>query len=106
MFPDSKIANQFSLRRDKMSYLIHCGIAPTFHELLMEKGNFCGLFVMSFDEFTNKMAQKQPKVIVIRFYDQESQKVSTRCSIDLQSWTGSRRKSVFNLRNPSRSQFP
>jgi hypothetical protein len=31
MFPDSKIASDFSLGRDKMAYLLHYGIAPTFH---------------------------------------------------------------------------
>ena len=30
MFPDSEIAKQFSLGKDKMSYLINFGLAPYF----------------------------------------------------------------------------
>ncbi|KZS06274.1 Uncharacterized protein APZ42_030326 [Daphnia magna] len=78
MFPDSKVASQFSLGRDNMSYLLQYGIAPTFHDQLVAQATSCCPFVVVFDESMNKIAQKQQQDIVIRFIDQESQTVSTR----------------------------
>ena len=53
MFPDSKIAQQWSCGATKLSYLITFGIAPYFKELLLAELTEAPCFVLSFDESFN-----------------------------------------------------
>ena len=55
MFPDSKIANKFSLARTKCSYMITCGIVPCFSSLLLEDIKYTDNFSISFDESLNNV---------------------------------------------------
>ena len=55
MFPDSKIANKFSLARTKCSYMITYGIAPYFASLLLEDIKLTDNFSISFDEALNSV---------------------------------------------------
>ena len=36
MFPDSNVANSFSMLKDKLSYVINFGIAPYIRDMLIE----------------------------------------------------------------------
>jgi hypothetical protein len=78
MFPDSEIAQTFSLGSDKMAYLIHYGLAPYFKDNLEDKLKKCPAFVVAFDEAHNKIAQKGQMDVIIRFIDEENSSVVNR----------------------------
>jgi len=79
MFPDSQIAEQFQCGATKCSYLICFGIAPYFHDQLMQKLSRPDTkYVISFDESLNKVIQKEQMDLIIRFWDQSVNKVVSR----------------------------
>ena len=79
MFPDSQIAKQFQCGKTKCSYLINFGLAPYFKEKLMKKLQVPGTkYVISFDESLNKVLQKEQMDLIVRFWDKEKNKVSSR----------------------------
>ena len=79
MFADSQIAKQFQCGKTKCSYLINFGLAPYFKEKLMKKLHVPGTkYVISFDESLNKVLQKEQMDIIVRFWDKEKNKVSSR----------------------------
>ena len=53
MFPDNKIAQQWSCGPTKLSYLITFAIAPYFKDLLLAELTEAPCFVLSFDESFN-----------------------------------------------------
>jgi len=53
MFPDSKVAEKFSIQHSKMSYVISHGLGPYFRDRLVEDVKSCQRFVLCFDEQTN-----------------------------------------------------
>ena len=59
MFPDSKIAQKFSIRHSKMSYVISHGLGPYFRDQLIKDIKNCQQFVFCFDEQTNNQNKKQ-----------------------------------------------
>ncbi|CAF1162746.1 unnamed protein product [Didymodactylos carnosus] len=59
MFPDSKVAEQFSMERTKMSYVVSHGLGPYFHRDLVDDIKRCERFVLCFDEQTNNQNNKQ-----------------------------------------------
>lgn len=77
MFPDSEIASKFILGRDKMSYLIHHGLASYFRESLLQKLRKCPWFVVSFDEAINRISQRGQMDLIIRYFEDETKKVTT-----------------------------
>jgi hypothetical protein len=78
MFPDSHIAEQFSLGSDKASYLINFAIAPYFHEKLLLSATGATAYVICFDESLNEIAQRGQMDLIIRFWDDDKQQVATR----------------------------
>ena len=78
-FPDSQIAKHFQCGKTKCSYLINFGFAPYFKEKLMKKLQVPGTkYLISFDESLNKVLQKEQMDIIVRFWDKEKNKVSSR----------------------------
>ena len=73
MFPDSKIANLFSLGPDKLRYACNYGLAPYFHQLLTEKVKKSEIFLISFDESLNDSNKKCHMDSIIRFWDHPKQ---------------------------------
>ena len=70
MFPDSKIANKFSLGRTKCSYMLTYGISPYFASLLLDiKHN--DNFSIFFDESLNSLTANEQ----ITFWDKLNSKV-------------------------------
>ena len=79
MFPDSAIARKFSCGETKCSYLIQFGLAPYFKEDLSNKIQKPGtIFVVSFDESLNKVLQEEQMDLLLRFWDDELNRVVTR----------------------------
>ena len=78
IFLDSKIAKLFSLRPDKLRYAFNYGLAPYFHQILMEKVQKSEIFVISFDESLNDSNQKRQMESIITFWDHSKQKAQVR----------------------------
>jgi hypothetical protein len=96
MFPDSGVANQFSLGRDKAAYTIKYGLAPIFHKMLLSEVSKETHYSLSFDDSLNKITQTTQMDIQIRYWSSEN-RVSTRYlkSIFLQKTDASSLCSAF-----------
>ena len=57
MFPDSKIARNFSMARTKAMYAINHVIAPYFKSLLLSSINTLDIHIYYFDESLNEVTQ-------------------------------------------------
>ena len=77
MFPDSKIADQFSMERTKMSYVISHGLWPYFHDDLVREVKRCERFVLCFDEQTNNQNLKQLDLL-LKYWSIVKKNVVTR----------------------------
>ena len=83
MFPDSKIAQNFSCGETKCSYLIIFWLAPYSHNILMTKLRQSSVkYVISFDKPLNKVLHYEQMDIIIQFWDNQENKV---CSRDIDS---------------------
>ena len=69
MFPDSKIAEAFSMGRTKSMYMINHGLAPFFKSLLLSELNKSDIFIFSFDESLNQVTQTCKMVVYVRFWN-------------------------------------
>ncbi|CAF2078953.1 unnamed protein product [Rotaria magnacalcarata] len=77
MFPDSKIAQKFSIQHSKMSYSISHGLGPYFRDLLIKDIKNCERFVLCFDEETNNQNKKQLD-LYFRYWSSQKGLVVTR----------------------------
>ncbi|CAF5022603.1 unnamed protein product, partial [Rotaria sp. Silwood1] len=64
MFPDSKIAQEFSMQSRKTSYVLSHGLGPYFHQELIKSLKRNEKFVLCFDEQTNNQDRKQLDLLV------------------------------------------
>ena len=78
MFPDSDIASRFQMQKDKNSYVVTYGLGPYFQEMLSSTVQKCPFFAISFDESLNKVSQKGQMDIVVRFWNDATDEVTTR----------------------------
>lgn len=69
MFPDSLIAEKFSMRKDKLAYVLTYGLGPHFQSQLTDLVRKCTYFAISFDESLNKVAQRGQMDIHVRYWD-------------------------------------
>ena len=67
MFPDSDIAQKFTLGSTKLSFLICFGIGPYVQDKLLKNIREAPVVVLSFDESSNKVSEEEQMDIVIRF---------------------------------------
>jgi hypothetical protein len=77
MFPDSKIAQQFSMQSKKISYVLSHGLGPYFHQELVKCLKRNEKFVLCFDEQTNNQNRKQLDLL-IRYWCHDQGLVVTR----------------------------
>lgn len=77
MFPDSEIAKQFHLGKDKISYLVNFGLAPFFQSKFNALLKTCVAYTVIFDEAFNKISQKGQMDIILHFYNIEEETVCT-----------------------------
>ena len=78
MFPDSQVAQNFSVGKDKMGYLSTHGLYPFFKEQVEESLHKSQFFSVGYDESLNKVAQKTQMDINIRHLDSSTGLVSTK----------------------------
>ena len=69
MFTDSEIAKDFQLSRTKVTYNTNFvyGVAPYFHQLLIDELKNCNYYSLCFDESLNDFTQKCQMDINVRF---------------------------------------
>jgi hypothetical protein len=78
MFPDSQIAQKFTLGAAKVAYSIVYGLAPYFKSVLTDMVSECGFYVVCFDAALNQIAQRGQMDIYIRFWNSSTNEVNTR----------------------------
>ena len=78
MFPDSKIAKEFSCARTKSMYFVTHGLAPFFKKLLVDAVKELDHYVLLFDESFNKIVNKGQMDLHIRFWNSLENQVCTR----------------------------
>ena len=65
MFTGSEIAKDFQLSSTKLTYITNFGIAPYFHELLIDELKNCNYYSLSFDESLNYFMQTCQIVLLV-----------------------------------------
>lgn len=78
MFPDSEIASQMSMKKDKIAYTVTYGLGPHFQRELLDVIQKKKILTLSFDESVNKIAQKAQMDIIVRFWLDDEHGISTR----------------------------
>ena len=78
MFPDSAICKKVKLGKTKMSYTVNYGLAPYFKEQLVSQLKKCDEIVVCFDEAFNVISKRGQMDIVVRYWDDKTNQVSTR----------------------------
>lgn len=80
LFPDSEVAKNMQLGKNKMAYMIVYGISDHFKDIALEKILPSDHFVIGFDESFNKISQKQQLDVNVNGF-------GTRQSIKLRLFT-------------------
>ena len=78
MFPDSRIAEAFSMGRTKLMYMINHGLATFFKALLLSELNKSDIFVFSFDESLNHVTQTCEMDVYVQFRNVTKLKVNVQ----------------------------
>ena len=69
MFPDSVIAEKFSLQKDKCVYHLNYGIAPHCQSILVDEVQKSEYYVASFDENLNSVIQMGQMDLVVNYWN-------------------------------------
>ena len=72
MFPNSAIADKFSLGKDKPRYRIMCRIYQAFKQKLKSMINNSPWYFVSIDESLNKNQQKCQMDVNLRYWNEEN----------------------------------
>lgn len=78
MFPDSKIANGYSMSYAKLAYGIAYGLGSHFKKEVETSIQSADEIVVCFDEAFNRVSQEKQMDLVCRFWDNESESVAVR----------------------------
>ena len=69
MFPDSLIAKQYQMAKDKAAYIIYYGLSPHFQHQTVARVDVASEYTLSFDEAYNTVIQKGQLDMWIRYFD-------------------------------------
>ena len=83
MFLDSKMAKSFHLSKTQCGYIINCGLASYFKELLTKAARGSPLSVLSFDESLNNTLQEKQMDLQVWHWDNNGKNF---CMINLNSY--------------------
>lgn len=72
MFPDSYIAEKFSMQKDKLGYIVSYGLGPYFQNALCSDLKQCDYYCVAIDESLNKISQKGQMDFIIRYWNQKN----------------------------------
>ena len=81
MFPDSKIASQFTLGKTKARYTMLYGIVPEFKKQLIYDTNVSPFYTVSFDESFISQVQMSQMDVGVRYWNNRKKIVET-CYFD------------------------
>ena len=77
MFPDSAIAEKFSLQKDKCAYYLNYRIASHFRSILVDEVQKSEYYSASFDESQNSVIQMGQMDLVVNYWDDVQNRVCT-----------------------------
>ena len=77
-FPGHETIKLFTLGSDKLRYSCNHCLAPYFRSLLQEEVLKSEIYVMSFDESLNNINQKCQMDLIVRYWDEITQRVKVR----------------------------
>ena len=77
---DSQVAKQYACGKTKGSYLITFGLAPYFHQRVVNiiKNKEC-VYSVSFDKSFNEVLQQEQMDLILRVWDDNKQQVVSQC---------------------------
>ena len=78
MFPDSKIAKEFSCAKDKNSWIVSFGLAPYFLDQLFQTLSEVPMYSVSFDEAYNRVTKNEQLDLAVRYWDKKTSRPVTR----------------------------
>ena len=78
IFDDSKLAEKFSVDKDKMAYICSHSLYPYFREGVEDKFSTADFFSVSYDELLNKVVQKTQMDVHARYVDPADGLAKTR----------------------------
>ncbi|KAE8740587.1 hypothetical protein FOCC_FOCC013887 [Frankliniella occidentalis] len=78
MFPDSGIAARMQLGRLKIGYSVTYGLAPYFHDKVVQEIRESKCIVVMFDESLNKCSQENQMDLAVKFWSSSTNEVVTR----------------------------
>ena len=78
MFNDSKLAQKFSVHKDKQGYLATHGLLPYFQDQISKDLTESSFFSVSYDESLNKISQKTQMDIHVRYVEPSTGLIATR----------------------------
>ena len=76
MLPDSGFATTFTCGAAKCAYLSCFGLAPYFHEQLVDMVRSTACYLISFNECMNRISQNKKMHFIIRYWDGNTNKVA------------------------------
>ena len=77
MFTDSKIAQEFSVAKTKLRYLMVFGLSTYFEHQIKESVKQCNHFKVLFDDSCNSVLNKEQMDVMIRYFDERLQEMCT-----------------------------
>ena len=72
MLKGNEVAQKFRLGRTKIGYVVNYGLGPYFKELMIESVKKSPVYCLSFDESLSEVLQKCEMVVMVRFWDSDS----------------------------------
>ena len=79
MFPDSGITKTFTCGATKCAYLTCFGLAPYFHEQLVDMVRSTACYSISLDECMNRISQNEQMDFIIRYWDGNTNNNNNNC---------------------------
>ena len=71
MFPDSKVAEEFSMIKSKVSYIVNHRLAPYFKTILKDEITKFDCYIVSFDGNLNDITQTCQMDLLVSYWDVE-----------------------------------
>ena len=71
MFPDSKVAEEFSMITSKLSYIVNHRLAPYFKTILKDEITKSDCYIVSFDGNLNDITQTCQMDLLVSYWDVE-----------------------------------
>ena len=68
-FPDSKVAEEFSMSTSKVSHIFNYGLAPYFKTILEDDITKSDWYIVSFDESLNDITQTCQMDLLVQYWD-------------------------------------